>query len=82
MPGAVRVIREALLAEVPTGRGRSVRFRLVEYDKGGVRFDVRQYFIDDAGQTLPTSKGCGLKPEHLAELRKALDAFERVAGGA
>lgn len=78
----VTVKREKLLAEVSTGRGRSVRIRLVEYDKGGVRFDIRQYFVDGGGTTVPTSKGCGLKPEHLPELRKALDAFESEASGA
>jgi hypothetical protein len=73
---AVTVVREKLLAEFGSGRGRSVQARLVEYAGIGVRFDIRQFFVDDHGQTLPTSKGCGIKPEHIAELRKALDAFE------
>lgn len=75
----VTVKREKLLAEIASGRGRSVRLRLVEYDRGGVRFDVRQYFVDDAGQAVPTSKGCGIKPVDIAELRRALDEFEREA---
>lgn len=76
---AVTVKREKLLGEVGTGRGRSVKFRLVEYDRGGVRLDVRSWFIDDGGQSIPTSKGVGIRPEHLDDLKRAITEFERQA---
>jgi hypothetical protein len=81
MAGVV-IKHERLLGEVPTSRGQSVRFRSVEYARGGKRFDIRGWYVDDAGQSLPTSKGVGIRPEHLDELKRAIAEFEREAKGA
>jgi hypothetical protein len=78
---AVVVKREVLLGELAAGRGRSVRLRLVEYEKGGVRFDVRQFYVDEAGQSLPTSKGASIKVEDIDKLKSAIAEFEREARG-
>jgi hypothetical protein len=77
----VNVKREKLLAEIASGRGRSIRIRLVEYENvpGGPRLDIRQFYVDEAGQSLPSSKGCGLRAESLPQLRQALDEFEQEA---
>ena len=78
---AIKVIREKLLAEIGSGRGRSVRIRLVEYDgvPGGPRLDIRQFYVDERGQSLPTAKGCGLRADALPQLRAALEEFEAKA---
>lgn len=76
----IRIKRERLLAEFASGRGRSVRIRLVEYDRGGVRLDVRNFYADEAGQTLPTSKGASVKAEDIDKLKRAIAEFEREAG--
>lgn len=76
---AIKVIRETDVAVFPGSRGQSVRVRLVEYQGVGVRLDLRRFFVSEAGELLPTSKGVALKPEWVSELRAALDVFERRA---
>jgi hypothetical protein len=53
-------------------------FRAVEYGKGGLRFDIRKYYTVAPGDLRPTSKGASLKPDWIDDLRRALDAFEKV----
>jgi hypothetical protein len=80
---APKILTEELLAEFGGGRGQSTKLRLVVYDKLGARLDLRKFFIDDHGTSVPTSKGVTIRGEWAADIRKALERLEgETAGGA
>lgn len=78
MSKGLEVKFERELARIALPKEEAIIIRAVEYEKGGMRFDVRRYFTDERGELRPTGKGVGLKPEWLADLRKALDGFGEV----
>jgi hypothetical protein len=71
----IKVLREKELARFELPRDEAFVVRIVEYEKGGPRLDMRRYYTDENGESRPTSKGASVRPEWIGELRSALDAF-------
>lgn len=62
-----------LLATFPRTDRTEVRLTLSQF-KGRQLIDLRLYFQSDAGEWLPTRKGCAIQPGELPDLQAALEA--------
>ena len=74
---APKVLIEETLAEFGGGRRQSTKLRLVTYETLGARLDLRKFFLDEHGTSIPTVKGITIRSEWAPQLRTALDRLER-----
>lgn len=64
------------LAIFPRTERTEVRLTLSQF-KGRQLIDLRLYFRTEAGDWLPSRKGCAIQPGELADLLAALEAAKR-----
>ncbi len=64
------------LATFPRTPKTEVRLHISQY-RGRPLIDLRLYFRNEAGDWLPTRKGCAIRPEDLASLLAALERVRR-----
>ena len=66
-------IREALAQIQKNNRGEYViATKITNKTSGSVSVDIRQYYTNDAGEVMPTSKGVRINAELLSDLLNGL----------
>lgn len=60
------------MIDLPKGKRTTIRVRRREFE--GCEFiDVRQWFVDAAGNLKPTGKGVSIPPEMAQDLARAIE---------
>ena len=66
-----------VIATIPRIATEEIQVQLSEY-KGKKFLDLRIFYTTDAGATwLPTKKGVAIYPEHLEELKEAIELAQK-----